>query len=434
MTRSLRNLITLLTPVAVFGAVLAMLTLVNGPDPDPPALPAPAPLLGDVSGRSGGDVVRTLQAAIAADPGTAAPYAALGDAYLQRGRESGDPAYYARAGRAFEAGLRRNPNDLGALVGAGTLANLRHDFRVGLRLGRQAHRAEPELARPYVVLADAQIELGRYSAALRSIQRLVDLKPGLPAYARASYFRELTGDQTGAIRAMRLARSAGGTAASVAYVQALLGDLELARGRIGVARHAYRAALAAVPDHPQGLAGLARVAVARGKLGSAAALLRRSTNRLPLTTNLTLLADVELAAGHRRASAAELAVVRAQQRLLRAAGPVPDAEHVLFEADHGSPTKAVSLGRRVWRASPSVRSSDALGWALTRAARPRDGLRWARRALELGSRDPLFRFHAGIAAKAAGRSEMATRELRIAAAGRAALSPLAAHRLEEALR
>ena len=49
-----------------------------------------------------------------------------------------------------------------------------------------------------------------------------------------------------------------------------------------------------------------------------------------------------------------------------------------------------------------MRSADALGWALTRAGRPRAGLRWARRALRLGSLDPLLRFHAGMAALAAG--------------------------------
>ncbi len=68
---------------------------------------------------------------------------------------------------------------------------------------------------------------------------------------------------------------------------------------------------------------------------------------------------------------------------------------MLFEADHGSPARAVRLGRRVWRAAPSVRSADALGWALARSGRPAAGLRWARRALAPGSRDPLFRYHAG---------------------------------------
>ncbi|HEX7292359.1 MAG TPA: tetratricopeptide repeat protein [Conexibacter sp.] len=434
MTRSARTVLRLATPLVVFGALLAALTLVNRLDAAAPVAPALAPVVGGVADRAGGDRLRELQAAIAARPREAAPYAALGETFLQRARETGDPGWYARAGRAFAAGLRRDPRDVGALLGAGTLANLRHDFRTGLRLGEAAHRAEPALTRPYVVLADAQIELGRYRAALASIQRLVDLKPGLAAYARASYFRELSGDRAGAIAAMRLAVSAGGTADSVAYVQVLLGDLELGRGRIGAARDAYRAALAAVPGHPQALAGLARVAVAGGDLRGAAARLRPAVARLPLTTNLTLLADVELAAGRRVEGAAQLAVVRAQRRLLAAAGAVPDAEAVLFEADHGEPVRAVVLGRRVWRSAPSVRSADALGWALTRAGRPREGLRWARRALRLGSLDPLFRSHAGIAARAAGASAEAARDLRIAAVGRGLLSPPAYRRVREALR
>jgi tetratricopeptide (TPR) repeat protein len=431
MTFTPPNLIKLLAPLAVFGVLLAVLTLANCP-PGEPSVAASS--LGAVSGRSGAETTRELQAAIAANPADASAYAALGDDFLERARETGDPGYYARADRAYAAALRRDPRDLGAVIGAGTLANLRHDFRAGLRLGRRAHALQPGLARPYVVLADAQIELGRYDAALDSIQRLVDDKPGLAAYARASYYRELSGDRDGAIEAMRLALSAGGEPESVAYVEVLLGDLQLAQGETRAARDAYRAALAAVPDYPQGLAGLARVALAGGDVDAAAARLRRSTDRLPLTTNLTLLADVELAAGHREAAAAQLEVVRAQQRLLGAAGAVPDAERVLFEANHGSPARAVELGRDVWRQAPSVRSADALGWALTRSGRPGKGLRWAQRALRLGSRDPLFRLHAGIAARQVGRSRQAAADLRNAALGRALLPPTDARRLAGALR
>ena len=48
------------------------------------------------------------------------------------------------------------------------------------------------------------------------------------------------------------------------------------------------------------------------------------------------------------------------------------------------------------------------------------------RALELGSRDPLWRLHAGIAARQAGLAAAADRHLAIADAGRAALTPRAA--------
>jgi hypothetical protein len=69
---------------------------------------------------------------------------------------------------------------------------------------------------------------------------------------------------------------------------------------------------------------------------------------------------------------------------------------------------------RAWRAAPGLRSADARGWALTRAGRPAAGLRWAHRALRLGSRDAIFRYHAGIAALAAGREAEGRRHLRLA--------------------
>jgi len=417
----------LLAPLAVFAAVFAVLVAANGGE---------APSLG-VSADPGaptGDAVADFQRAVRAAPDNAGAYAGLGSAYLARARETGDPGYYSRAERAFDAALRRDPRDLGALIGSGTLAGLRHDFRGQLVLGRGAAAVAPQLARPLTVIADAQIELGRYGAAERSIQRLVDTKPGLAAYSRASYYRELSGDTAGAIEAMRLAASAGGAPENVAYVQALLGDLELQRGHVGAARLAYTGASRALPGYPAGMVGLARADAAGGDLGRAAARLRRAAERLPLTATLGLLAQVERALGHPAAAAAALDTARAQQRLYRAAATAPDAEAVLFEADHGSPAAAVPLGRRVWRAAPSVRSADALGWALTRAGRAAAGYAFAQRAVALGSRDASFRLHAGIAAKQAGLSGPAARHLAIAFAARAALAPEARELLEEARR
>jgi tetratricopeptide (TPR) repeat protein len=423
MTATLR-MSWLVAPLAVFGAVLAVMVALNSGAASPPALSAGADL-----GRPSGDPLRDAQAAVRAAPASAPAYAGLGDAYLTRARESGDPGFYSRAERAFAAALRRDPRDVAALIGTGTLAGLRHDFHAQLRQGLAARHAAPDLARPLTVVADAQVELGRYAAAERTIQRLVDLKPGLASYARVSYFRELSGDVAGAVAAMRLAVSAGGSPENTAYVQTLLGDLELARGRTGAARDAYRFALRDDPSYPRALTGLARIDVARGDLQRAAARLRRSTDLLPLTSGLTMLAEVERAAGRSRGARADLATARVQHALLGSNGTQPDAEAVLFEANHGSPARAVRLARRVWGAAPSIRSADALGWALTRAGRPRAGLAWARRALRTGSRDPLFRLHAGVAAQRTGQRAEAALHFEIAINGGAALSPSAARLL-----
>jgi len=415
----------LLAPLAAFACTLAVVVALGGSNdvemPDRTAgveLNIPPDATSDQR-------IENFQHAVRDGIGGADGYASLGDAYLQKARESGDPAYYSRADRSFDAALRRDARNFDAVLGAGTLAGLRHDFGEQLRRGLEAHRLMPQLIAAYPVIADAQIELGRYGAAERSLQRLLDLKPNLTSYARVSYYRELHGDLDGAIEAMRLAVSAGaGVPENVAYVQTLLGDLQLQRGRTAAARDAYTAALARMPTYAPAAAGLARVQIARGELDGAARRLRGVTQRLPLTSYLILLVETDTARGDEAAATVDLEVVRSQQRLLRSAGARPDAELVLFEANHGDPGAAVRVGRRLWAEAPSVRSADALGWALTRAGRPDEGLAWARRALRLGSKDALFHLHAGLTAKSVGHRAFAVRSLRTALAGGATLTPL----------
>ncbi|MDP9436273.1 MAG: tetratricopeptide repeat protein, partial [Actinomycetota bacterium] len=384
-----------LATLLAFGLTLALLLLVNG-DPLPAPEPARAPLEGP-TGRTPGPTdaqIARLQAELRADPGASGGQ--LATAYLQKARETGDAAFYARAERLLRQAAERAPRDPGVLVGQGTLALARHDFAAALTLARRAHRLAPGTLAPYPVLVDALVELGRYGEAQRELQRMVDLKPSLPAYARISYFRELHGDLPGAADAMALAVSAGGAAPeAVAFARSQLGDLELARGRLAAAHSAFAGALAAVPGYVPALAGQARLAARRGELGSAIRAWRRIVARLPLPEHVVGLAEAELAAGRLAAGRRDLALVRAQKRLLGGAGVNTDVELAVFEADHGSPRRALAMARRAWASAPSVRSADALGWALVRSGRPREGLAWARQALRLGSVDASFLAHAG---------------------------------------
>ena len=252
-------LLKLLAPLAAFACTLALLVALGGSNDVEPAGRTAGVELGIPPDATTAQRIEIFQRAVRDGIGGAEGYASLGDAYLQKVRENGDPAYYSRADRSFDEALRRDARSLDAVLGAGTLAGLRHDFPEQLRRGLEAHRLMPDLVAPYPVIADAQIELGRYGAAERTLQRLLDLKPNLTSYARVSYYRELRGDLEGAVEAMRLAVSAGaGVAENVAYVQNLLGDLQLQRGRTAAARTAYEAALARRPRYAPAKAGLAR--------------------------------------------------------------------------------------------------------------------------------------------------------------------------------
>src|SRR6476646_9983404 len=65
---------------------------------------------------------------------------ALGLAYQQRARETGDPTYYTKSDEVLRRALRLTPRDLLATSGLGSLALSRHRFREALALGRSRRR------------------------------------------------------------------------------------------------------------------------------------------------------------------------------------------------------------------------------------------------------------------------------------------------------
>ena len=422
----------LVTFVATFAVALAVFVLAARGGSPPAASGATAALPPAPTPNASTDQrIGALQATVKAAPRRADGWTLLAGAYLQKVRETGDAGFYARAQGAVDRALSLRPDDAGALTQRSALELSRHDFRAGLRDALRARALAPAVIAPFGTVVDALVELGRYPQAGKALQEMVDRKPNLAAYARVSYFRELHGDLDGALAAMRAAASAGGAAPEQdAYVRALLGGLELQKGRIGPAVRHYREALQAVPGYPPAEAGLAQADLARGRRPAAIARLQRVVDRLPLPSYVIALGEAQAAAGRRADAAQSFALVRVETMLQQRAGVNADVELALFEADHGSPPRAVALGRRAWAAAPSVRSADALGWALHRAGHSRAALGWARRALALGSRDPAFLTHAGLIARSAGEPRLAARWLAGARAGRAALGA----GLREALR
>ncbi len=167
------RLALLALPLLTFAALLAVLADQRAPARSRSGGSArrggrPAPRREDTAARS-----PALRAAVADDPADAADFAALGDAYYQRARETGDPAYIERAERAYDTALAADPGDVAALSGQATVALARHDFAGGLELARRAHRLAPASVAPYAALVDGLIETGRYGAAARALDRMV---------------------------------------------------------------------------------------------------------------------------------------------------------------------------------------------------------------------------------------------------------------------
>ena len=253
------------------------------------------------------------------------------------------------------------------------------------------------------MVVDALIELGRYEDASDAVDRLVEQSADLTSLARLSYVRELHGDLPGALEAMQAAATSPGLAPeNTAFALALVGQLEQQDGQPDAARDAYDAALRLIPQHAPSIAGLGRLAIAAGDLSAAQAQFERAIEILPLPEYVIALGETLEAAGNAMDARKQYDLARAQIALLQAEGVVVDLDLALFEADHGDAATALMLAEAAYRATPTVRAADALGWALHRAGRDDEAWERTQEALRLGSRDPRFAYHAGAIALARG--------------------------------
>ena len=89
-----------------------------------------------------------------------------------------------------------------------------------------------------------------------------------------------------------------------------------------------------------------------------------------------------------------------------------DLETALFEADHGTPERALAAARAAYDARPgNVFAADALAWAMHASGRSAEALAFSDQALSLGVRPASFLYHRGMIAEAAGRPDEARRDL-----------------------
>ena len=149
--------------------------------------------------------------------------------------------------------------------------------------------------------------------------------------------------------------------------------------------------------------------------GRAAARLRR---RRAAAADLARSACSRRSSGPRpsRGRPAAARHVRAQQRLYRGR-PLPDAEAVLVEADHGSPAGPWSSAGASGTGGAERALPDALGWALTRAGRPGRPATVARRALHGLTRRALPAARRGSGREAGGLRDAAALGATMGAAG-----------------
>jgi tetratricopeptide (TPR) repeat protein len=395
---------TALTAALLLGGLLAD-SQSAGRAPRPPADVAAGEL---VSGFSPGDTagyVRDLERRVEDNPRDGRSLTLLGLAYGQRARETGDPSLYPRSAQAFRRALALDRDDFLATTGLASLAASRHRFREAYALARRAVRLSPSSAAPYGILGDSLVELGRYGRAFAAFDRMVALKPSLSSYARVAYARELLGMTKAAAAAMRLAVEAGSSVPEhAAWTLVQLGNLSFNSGRLVAAERAYRAALVRLPAYVYAKAGLARVLAARGRTDRAVHLYRAAIDQIPLPEFAAGLSDTLRAAG-RVSEAKEVdGLLATIARVLEANGVRTELETALFDLDRDRRVgDALARARLAYRERKSVQAEDVLAWALYKNGRCAEARAHSERALRLGTRDALMRFHRGMIERCLGK-------------------------------
>jgi tetratricopeptide (TPR) repeat protein len=351
-----------------------------------------------LQGLSTGDtagLLRRLERRVASRPSDADALAALGLAYQQRGRETGDPTYYRLSGEALHrAAAAGGPLPVIA-QGEASLANTRHRFGEGLRLAREAIGLDPYNGSAFGALGDALLNLGRYRQAFKAYDKMALMAPGIASFTRVAAARELVGRPNAAAAADELALEADQTVPeNVAWTMTQVGNTRFNTGRLDAAAEAYRRALRRFPGYVHADAGLARVEASEGHYREATARLRFVVARLPIPAYVIMLGDVLHASGHDAAARREYALVGAIEKLFAANGVRTELQTAIFDLDHGrNVADALARARTAHASAPGVYAEDALAWGLFRAGSCEEARAHSVRALRLGTRDALLVFH-----------------------------------------
>lgn len=339
-------------------------------------------------------------------------WATLGMDYVQQAKASCDPSFYPKAEGALQRSLAiSTPDNFVAMAGMGALEAARHNFTQALSWAQRAAAVDPYNSTVYGILGDAYTQLGRYPQAYQAIQKMVDLEPGTPSLARASYTWELRGDLTRATADMQRAQADAPTPADRAFTRYYLAELAFNAGDLHAALDEDTAGLREVPGDAALLEGKAKAEAALGDTAVAITDYRRAVDTIPQPQYVLELGELYQSLGRAADAAREYGLFRAEEQLFASNGVTLDTDPTLFNADHGDPAEALRYGQAGIKVRPFIEMDDAYAWALHKNGRDAEALDYADKATSTGMRNALFSFHRGMIEAALGQNAAARADL-----------------------
>jgi len=336
--------------------------------------------------------------------------------YLQRARETGDVADYARAEQAASRSVEIIPVD--NYAGLTLLASVRlvqHDFAAVEDLAQRALPLKPLGAAAYGLLGDAQIGLGRYDEAFENYDKMRGIDAGLPALSRLANHAFITGDRFDSIDLWKqsIAKSQGLPVENQAWAHVQLGVTYFAYGDYGAAAKEHERALKLFPDYVHALAGLAQMRAAQERYDEAIDLYARAVSKLPQPQYVAALGDTYAAVGRDAEAQQQYALVEAIAALYQANGVNTDLQIAMFYTDHDrNVAQALTMAQAAYEAGPGVYAADALAWALFKNDRYAEAATMSEVALAQGTQEASFLYHSALIRLANGNEDGAREYLR----------------------
>ncbi|MGH8065793.1 MAG: tetratricopeptide repeat protein [Candidatus Entotheonellia bacterium] len=328
-------------------------------------------------------------------------YYRLGDAYMQKARETGDITYINLAEKSLQQCLEIAPEHSGAARHLAYAMYMRHGFDEAAVQAQKAAALDPTDSHAYGILGDAYLEVGKYEAAAHAYQRMIQLQGDLYAYSRLSGLKSLQGDTDGAIadleRAIQLGQAQERPAESIAWAMWQLGNEAFALGKLPAAEASYLDALKTFPDYYRALAGLAQVRAAQQRYPEAIDLYRKAIAIVPLPDYAAALGDVYTKLGRPEDAQKPYDLVAYIGYLNTLNKVLYNRELAYFYADHDRKLpEALELARRELEVRRDIYAYDVLAWALYKHDQPQEALTAITAALQLGTKDARLFFHAGM--------------------------------------
>lgn len=353
-------------------------------------------------------------------PKVPANYVMLAQRYSRKAKETGAEECYGLAEEALKTALELAPKDINArLMMSGVLA-FRHQFAASLKLAEEVSVELPGDLDVMTSVHDAQMGLGDYAAARKSLDELTTRAKGPMAglWVRQAQLAEIHGQDEDAIKLLKqatalvLETSGDYRAPSVAWFQVRLGHQLLDSGKIDEAAVQFEEAVEGVPKYFLAVAGLAEARTAQGRFDDALKMYARTIELCPDPIFFMAVGDIHT---HRGATdKAQTAYATAEKTIVESdATPAEYSRELsLFYSERGMQSKkAVELARTDLKFRQDILGHDALAWALYRDGQFEDAAKAVEQALRTGSKHAKLHYHAGMIHHRLGHADQAKKHL-----------------------